>query len=390
LDRLVAVAHQIGDVRGIVTMFDDGQPITPAIDALPRIVSSLGRLGPVSLGARRWLLPLYPAAVQWLSGSIADLHRRQPIDLLVSTSSAAIKGLEAPPGVPHVCYCHAPARYLWSLGAEYAEGSTARRVGLEIFGDALREWDRASAAHVDQFMANSTATRNVIERAWGRDSQIVFPPVRTQYFTPPQSRREAGAPWLVVSALEPYKRVESAIHAANHTGHQLVVAGTGSERARLQSLCGPTVQMVGRVADAELRRLYRTSRCLIFPQIEDFGIVAVEAQACGLPVVAFSRGGALDTVVDGVTGSFFHTADSESLIDAVNRCPQPDNPQIVEHAQQFSEDRFDHEARAVLLQALRGARGRDRLVIARQHLTDEEFKVGLEVNVTNHLAIEAE
>jgi len=346
LDRVIKVAQSLGDVAAIVTMFDDGRPITPAIDNLPRIVSPLGRSGSIFNLARRWLLPLYPLAVQALGSRIADLHRRQPFDLLISTSSAAIKGLNAPPGVSHLCYCHAPARYLWSLGSEYAEGSVARRLGLEVFGDALREWDRSSAANVDVFLANSSATKRAIRDSWGRESSVVFPPVRTGYFTPPPTPRAPGGPWLVVSALEPYKRIDLAIRAANHTGHPLLIAGDGSQRASLASQCGTSVRMLGRVSDPELLALYRTARCFLFPQIEDFGIVAAEAQACGLPVVAFAQGGALDIVQRGITGSFFHEPTVAALLDAIPRCPAPDVPAIRRNAEQFSEPRFDAELAA--------------------------------------------
>jgi len=351
LDRIASIAHSLGTVAGIVTLFDDHRPLTPTLDALPRHVSGLGRLGPVSGAARRWLLPLYPFAVDRLSDRLEALHAHAPFDLLISTSSAAIKGLRAPAGIPHVCYCHTPPRYLWNQVDAYAQGSPLRTAGLELFGDSLREWDRASASHVSTFLANSRATQAVIRHAWQRESTVLHPPVRTDHFTPPPLPKRSDA-WLVVSALEPYKRIDLAIRAANQAGHPLIIAGDGSQVARLRALAGPTVTLLGRVSDAELLRLYRTCRCLLFPQIEDFGIVAVEAQSCGLPVVAFAAGGALETVVQGTTGAFFREQTPEALRRAVTQCPAPDAPALRAHAESFSEPRFDHEFRALIAAAL--------------------------------------
>lgn len=333
----------------------------------PARVSFLDRLPGAHGRLRRWMLPLYPAAVADLSRRLAREHRRQPIDLLISTSSAAVKGLRAPPGVPHLCYCHSPARYLWSQSAEYGRGrgGVMRGLGLGMFGGALRRWDRRSAANVDRFLANSAHTAGEIRRCYGRDAEVVFPPVDTAYFTP-DAGVARGEHWLYAGALEPYKRVDLVIESANRARRPLVVAGEGSQGAHLRSLAGPTVTFTGRLDDGGLREAFRSARMLVFPQVEDFGIVAVEAQACGTPVLAFRAGGALDTVIEGSTGAFFERPTVESLVAGAARVPPNDaltGAACRRNAERFAEEHF---LRAItrhideLLATPRGPRSRPR------------------------------
>lgn len=350
LDRLARLARDRLDPAGLWTMFDDGRPLTPAIDALPKRVSPLSRL---PAGARRWLLPAYPLAVRALSRSLARAHAERPIDLLVSTSSAAIKGLRSPVGVPHLCYCHAPARYLWSRRADYAD-STARRTGLALCGPALRRWDARTNDRVTRFVANSAHTAAEIRRVYGRDADVVHPPVRTGYFTPDPAVEREGF-WLVAGALEPYKRTDLAIEGALRAGRPLVVAGDGSDAPRLRRLASGShkIEFLGRVPDERLRDLYRRARLLLFPQVEDFGIVSPEAQACGCPVVARRAGGALDTVIEGGTGAFFDDPTPEALIAAAARCPG-DAAACRANAERFDERLFDARLLAIIDDLLAG------------------------------------
>jgi len=322
-------------------MFDDGGTIGPAVDSLRKVVATLGTR-PWSDSLRRWLLPFYPAAVGELSAMLAAEHARQPIDLVISTSSAAIKGLQPPHSVPHLCYCHSPARYIWGQDTRYRGGM--RGVGLAAVKGWYRDWDRRTAENVRHFIANSQHTGREIERCYGRESDIVNPPVREMFFEGEVGGREDG-PWLVVSALEPYKRVELAIDAAELAQHELVVVGDGSQRAELERRAGPQVRFTGRVGDDELRDLYRSASLLLFPQVEDFGIVAVEAQACGLPVVARAAGGAMEIVIDGETGALFQDDSAESLVAAIERCPVDAAERCRGNARRFSEAGFDQRMR---------------------------------------------
>lgn len=323
----------------LLSMFDDGRPLTPEIDALPRRISFLNGLAGPGCSRRRWLLPLYRYGVDHLSRELMREHARTPIDMVLSTSSAAIKNLRAPAGVRHVCYCHSPARYLWSQTDQYGGG--LRGLGLRALGPSFRAWD-ARTANVDLFLANSSHTAREIERCYGRESIVLHPPVRTGLFTPdPDAERESF--WLCAGALESYKRYDLAIEAANERGHELVIAGRGSDEARLRSLAGATVRFAGRVPDDELVSLMRRARCFLFPQVEDFGIVAAEALACGTPVVARRAGGALDMVEDGVHGVLFDEPSPESLAAAIDRCPggEESSSACRSRAEAFSIERFE-------------------------------------------------
>lgn len=347
LDAIVrTLAAEGAACSALYTMFHDGRPLTPAIDALPVRVSSVGRLPMASSRLRRWCMPLYPSAVRALSRTLARDHNRSPFDLLISTSSAAIKSLRAPAGVAHLCYCHAPARWAWSLREGYADRSgltgTLRAAGLALARTPFCSWDARTAGRVDAFLANSAHTAERVRSCYGREAEVLFPPVRTDLFTPdPRVHREAF--WLLAGAIEPYKRADLSVRAAHAAGVELRIVGTGSAAASVkalaESLPGARVSMLGRVSEAALLDLFRRARLLVFPQIEDFGITAVEAQAAGCPVVARAAGGALDTVIDGETGSLFDEPTPEALRRAAERCPAGGRA-CVDNAARFGEAAF--------------------------------------------------
>jgi glycosyltransferase involved in cell wall biosynthesis len=371
LARLVSDAYTPGRLYAI---FDDGRPLTPAIDALPHRVSLLNRT-PMATRARRWLLPLYHVGVGHLSSMLAADDANERVDLLVSTSSAAVHAIRPPRNVPHLCYCHSPPRYLWHLGEQYSGGLMG--LGLRVCSPVLRRLDARGASRVTRYLANSTHTREMIRRFYGRDAEVVFPPVRTDYFTPrsdatdaalsePERRTleeldrwalERGGRYLLCAgALEPYKKTDLAMDAAARAGRPLVVAGSGSQRERLAQLSGgsPLIRMLGRVSDAMLRALYQRAGALLFPQLEDFGIIALEAQACGIPVVALGRGGALDSVRDGVTGVHFAEQRVVDLAEAIVRCEQLriDPEACRANAQRFSEHVFMASMRSEIARTL--------------------------------------
>lgn len=351
LDRIAGLIAREHAPAGLYSLFGGRTPLTETLSQWPVTLSGLSR---APARARRWLLPLYPRGAAELSGALARAHEREPIDLLLSSSSGLIKGVRAPAGVAHLCYCHSPPRYLWSQADEYARaGGPAMRAGLGMSGARLRRWDAASASRVTQFIANSAHTREEIRRCYGRESEVVHPPVRTGFFTPDAGIAREGF-WLVAGALEPYKRAELVIEAARRAGVPLIVAGEGSMRRRLERAAGGHVTFLGRVSDERLRDLFRRCGLFVFPQVEDFGIALVEALACGAPVVARRAGGAAEILAHGDTGAMFDDPEPDAIVRAARATQtRPDAARAA--ALRFSEERFDQRMRGAIADAL--ARG---------------------------------
>ena len=261
----------------------------------------------------RWYLPLFPRAIESL-----DLSG---FDLVLSSSHCAAKGAIAPKSALHICYCHTPMRYVWDRFEDYFGRGWKARI---LYGPAaalLRRWDRASARRVDHFIANSRYVASRIREYYGREVDAVIPPpVDTDFYSPaPEGGGGVEPYFLVVSALVPYKRIELAIEAFRGRPEPLLIVGTGPAKSRLEALAPENVRFLGWLPDEELRNLYRGCRAAILPGVEDFGIVPVEALACGAPVVAYGEGGALDTVREGETGVLFHEPTALSLSRAIDR-----------------------------------------------------------------------
>ena len=271
-----------------------GRPVrTTFLDRVPR------------LRDRRMLqLPLMPAAWRYAS--------RRRYDVVVTSSHACAKGFWPAREALHLCYCYTPMRYLWLSSIDTRRRATRASAPLERW---LRSWDLGSVRWVDQFAAISVAVSRRIEELYGRASRVIHPPVDTGFYTPDPSVPRGGFA-LAVSRMVPYKRLDLAIRACHRIGHPLVVAGAGPAEPQLRALAatlGADVRFVVAPDDARLRQLYRSADVVVFPAEEDFGIVPVEAQACGTPVVSLARGGALDTVLPGVTGVLVAEQDEQVL-----------------------------------------------------------------------------
>jgi glycosyltransferase involved in cell wall biosynthesis len=263
--------------------------------------------------ARRYrhYLPLFPAAAATLDVS--------GFDLVVSSSHCVAKGVRVPVGARHVCYCHTPMRYVWDRFDEYfgrERTSAVAHAALTVVAEGLRAWDVATAPRVHRFVANSAYVAGRIRRYYGRESTVLPPPVDTAFFTPDGA--PPGAYDLVVSALAPYKRVELVLEAYRGTGRPLKIVGTGPEATRLRAISCPEASFLGYVDDGTLRDLYRGCRAVIMPGIEDFGIVPLEAMACGRPAVVFGEGGGPESVVDGETGIVFRQPTAAALRAAID------------------------------------------------------------------------
>lgn len=294
----------------------------------------------------RYYLPFFPGAMKGL--------RVDDCDLVLSTSHCAAKGLSKPSGARHICYCFTPMRYAWPLFDDYfgGKGRVSRAVIRRVI-ERLKRWDLSVNDGVDRFVAISEHIRRRIGEFYGREADVIYPPVDTVYFTPDESAKREDY-YLIVSALVPYKRLDLAVRAFKRLGRRLVVIGSGPESAVLRREAGPRTEFLGWQSDAAIRNHYRRARALVFPGEEDFGIVPVEMQACGGPVIALGRGGALETVAAGMTGVFFETPTEDALGDAVTRFEKASFSAIEARANalRFGRERFKDETRAYIEKAM--------------------------------------
>jgi glycosyltransferase involved in cell wall biosynthesis len=282
-------------------------------------------------------LPLMPLALEHL-----DLR---DYDLIISSESGPAKGVIPPPGALHLCYCHSPMRYIWNMYHDYrATAGRVTRFSMPLMAHYLRNWDQSSAARVDKFVANSHNVADRIRKYYRREAAVVHPPVDVDAFAPVPAA-EVGGHYLMVGELVRYKRPDLAVNAFNASGRKLVVIGGGEMLDELRALAGPNVEIMGPQPFEVLRFHYAHCRALVFPGEEDFGIVPVEAMASGRPVVAYNRGGATETVIDGVTGVLFEEQSVDTLHEAIDRLEDTnfDPAKIAAHARLFSRSRFKEE-----------------------------------------------
>jgi glycosyltransferase involved in cell wall biosynthesis len=293
----------------IFTLLHVRGSVDPEIEAREIRTSFLQRFPGVKRRYRHYL-PLFPAAAESL-----DLAG---YDLVLSSSHCAAKGVRPAPGALHLCYCHTPMRYVWDRYDDYFGGDRLGLLGRLVVprvAARLRTWDRTSAARVHHFAANSAYVAGRIRQYYGRDAEVIPPPVDTDFFTPGDDR--PGAYDLIVSALVPYKRLDLAFEAYRGTGRPLRVVGSGPEEERLRRRAPGEVRFLGHVSDQELREQYRGCRAVLMTGIEDFGIVPLEAMACGRPAVVFGEGGGAESVEHARTGIVFRPATPEALRAAV-------------------------------------------------------------------------
>ena len=291
----------------IHTLIHTPGAISDRITSHPIHTSPLQRI-PGIASHYRGFLPLMPLMVRSWKPS-------PDLDVMISTSHCVAKSIRVAPGTRHVCYCFTPMRYAWLFHEEYFP-SPLKRAALRPLLAGLRAWDKRTAVGVDRFVAISEHVRGRIQRFYGRDADVVYPPTDTDFFTPdPSVPREDYD--FIISALVPYKRVDLAVRAYTRSGFPLKIMGSGSGLGGLQAIAGPNVTFLGRQPDEVLRDHYRRCRFLVFPGEEDYGIVPVEAMACGTPVIAYGKGGATETVDENVSGVFFREQTETSLWEAV-------------------------------------------------------------------------
>ena len=320
--------------------------VSPAIERRPIRTSFVQRLPGASRIYRQYL-PLFPLAIEQFGFDDAGV--------VVSFSHCVAKSVVTPGRARHLCYCFTPMRYAWDQFDAYfgpARVGRAASAALRPVLARLARWDRATSGRPDRYLAISQYVAGRIRRYYNREAAVVYPPVDTVFYHPLPGAG-TGAPaghFLIVSALVPYKRVELAMEACARAGARLRIVGDGPERARLERLAGPEVEFAGRLPDEAVRDEYRRAAAVLLPGEEDFGIVPLEAQACGRPVVALARGGALETVVDGDTGVLVPEADAAAFAEGLERAARLrfDAARIRAHAERFSRARYAREMRTAI------------------------------------------
>ena len=362
----IALAHdwlnQIGGAENVLEQLVDMYPGAPVFTTIyaPRLMPQayvrwdirptwLNR-APAVHRYHQPYLPLYPRAVE---GMDFDGY-----DLILSNKSGFIHGVRHTSRQLHICYCLAPTRYVWNYAGYAAREGFGRWLGLVIGPviNRLRQWDLDAAQPtrsaspgrgpgVDHFIAISKDIQARIKKYYRRDSTIIYPPVDTNRFRPVSGGRPTGNYYLIVSRLIPYKRIDLAVQAMTRLGRRLIIVGDGRDRPALEAIAGPTVEFKGRLPAEQVSDLMANCRAFLFPGFEDFGIAPVEAQSAGRPVIAFAKGGALDTVRAGETGFFFREQSVEALVETVEQFEKADlDPAAARaNAERFSVDRFKQE-----------------------------------------------
>lgn len=266
-------------------------------------------------------------------------------DIVISSSHSCAKGVITKPQTLHICYCHSPMRYAWEDSINYINNYDMNPIGKLFapwFMHKIRLWDRLSADRVDNFVANSHHVQRRIQKYYRRPSTVIHPFIEPTKF---HSSKDREPFFLAVGRLTPYKKFDLLVETFNQTGQQLKIVGTGISEQKLKATANDNIQFLGFVPDPELAELYSKAKALIFPQLEDFGIIPLEAMASGCPVIAYGKGGAKETIIEGKTGLFFDEQTPESLKKALRKrsTMKFNHKAIQEHAQQFSEENFHKE-----------------------------------------------
>lgn len=340
-ERVVERMLKLYPQADIFTHVYDPSKMSKAINSAKVTTTFISSL-PFANRAYQYYLPLMPMALE-------ELNLRG-YDIVISSESGPAKGVITDPSSLHVCYCHSPMRYLWDHYHLYSEQMNPLVKAVMPYAyHRLRQWDCSTSARVDRFAANSHFIRDRIRKSWRRDAAVIHPPVETDLF---KASDELDDHYLWVGQLVPYKRPDLAVDAFTQLGLPLLMVGAGGMKSALMKRAGPTIRFVERLNFAELRRAYARAKALIFTAEEDFGIVPVEAMASGRPVLAFGKGGVLDTVDPGITGLFFNEQSVESLVVGVNQMEQFlryfDPSEAISHVKKFAPEVFDARMRNLI------------------------------------------
>ncbi|KGR90031.1 glycosyl transferase [Ureibacillus massiliensis 4400831 = CIP 108448 = CCUG 49529] len=331
-DKVVAELHKLFPDAPIYTSVVNYDKLDPEFREMDIRTTFIQKL-PFSKTKYNRYLPLFPIAFEAFDLREYDL-------IISSTASIGVKGVIRDSSSAHICYCHTPPRYSWDFYHEYLNysGWFQRKI-IPFLMHYLRMYDQLSANRVDYYISNSTIVKERIKKIYQRDAEIIHPPVDVERF---KMSTESEDFYLVVSRLVPYKKIDLAVQACSQLNKRLIVIGSGSELNNLKQMAGPSVEFLGYQSDEIVKEYMQKCNAFLFPGYEDFGIAPVEAQACGKPVIAYGKGGALDTVIPKKTGVLFNDQSVESLVEAINEFEKTsfDPIKIRIHAEQFSSKRF--------------------------------------------------
>jgi glycosyltransferase involved in cell wall biosynthesis len=349
-ERVLEVLCERYPQAELFTLLHVRHSVSPVIERR-RIHTSLLQHLPAARRYYRQCLPVFPALIEQF-----DLER---FDVVISSSHCVAKSVIVRAGTAHVCYCHTPMRYAWDQFEAYFgrdRVGPVRETALRPIMAWLARWDRATAGRATRYVTNSQHVARRIKRYYNREASVVYPPVDTTFFRPDASDPDTHGDCLIVSALVPYKRLDVAIDACRLAGVSLSIVGQGPERARLERVAsGADVTFLGRLSDEEIRDRYRRAALVLMPGEEDFGIVPLEAQACGRPVVALGRGGALETIVPDETGVLVDEPTPRAFADAIQHALDRrfDPIAIRRHAERFGRARFGDSMEAIVDETIR-------------------------------------
>ncbi|KAA5806377.1 glycosyltransferase family 4 protein [Thermoanaerobacterium thermosaccharolyticum] len=347
-ERVILAFHEIFPDAPIYTTVFNPDRLPDEFKKIDVRTSFIQRL-PKAKTKYNMYLPFMPTAFEQF-----DLSE---YDIVLSSSSSCAKGVLTRPDTLHICYCHTPMRYAWDFYSEYKESAPKwQKKFIPFLMNYIRMWDRLSADRVDYFIANSNEVAKRIKKHYRRESVVINPPVNTDFYTLVDEDEDY---FLIVSRLVEYKRIDIAVEAFNELGYKLIIIGDGPEKEKLESKAKANIEFLGRLPDEEVREYYAKCKAFIFPGEEDFGITPLEAQASGRPVIAYGRGGVLDSVVDGVTGVFFDKQNKESLKEAIVKFKDMkfDKNLIRKHAEEFDINIFKKKVYDFVIEKYREFKG---------------------------------
>ena len=334
-ERVAEVMYNMVPSATLVTTVGVQKSMPASLRDLHFQASWMQRLPAIDKLYRLYFL-LYPLAVASL--------QLEDFDLVLSSSSGYAKGVRTSRDAIHVCYCHTPMRWVWNYSTYASRESfgLAQRTVLPLLVNGLRRWDMGASRQPDHFIANSKSVAERIFKAYGRHTEIIYPPIEVDRFTPAANHDDY---YLILSRLIGYKRLDLAVEACTRLNRRLIVIGSGPDRKSLEAVAGPSVQFMGRLSDAEVNHYMANCRALLFPGEEDFGMTPLEAAAAGRPTIAYGAGGALETIIEGESGVFFGDQTVQSVTDAILRFEAQDwdSKKLRLHAEKFDVQTFENK-----------------------------------------------